>query len=186
VRDAVVLARAEGGEKRLVAYYVAAETLEAETLRAYLAAQLPEYMVPAAWVRLDELPLTANGKLNRRALPAPGGDAFGAREYEAPQGEVEEALARLWAELLGVERVGRQDNFFELGGHSLLVVKLLDRMRQQGMHAEVGAMFRAPTLAALAAVLDDESRQVVIPANLIPEADESEPETESNDVEFCL
>ncbi|HEX8361296.1 MAG TPA: alpha/beta fold hydrolase, partial [Longimicrobium sp.] len=151
VRDAVVLARAEGGEKRLVAYYVAAETLEAETLRAYLAAQLPEYMVPAAWVRLDELPLTANGKLNRRALPAPGGDAFGAREYEAPQGEAETAVAGIWAELLGVERVGRRDHFFELGGHSLRAVQVASRVRQLlGVEVALADVFGYPTLEAFA------------------------------------
>ena len=93
------------------------------------ARQLPEYMVPSAFVQLEALPLTPNGKLDRKALPAPEATALSVREYEAPQGEIEEALAAIWQELLRVERVGRHDNFFELGGHSLLAVQLISRIR---------------------------------------------------------
>ncbi|WP_323131081.1 phosphopantetheine-binding protein [Sinorhizobium medicae] len=81
-------------------------------------------MVPAAFVRLEALPLTPNGKLDRQALPAPDDEAYARAGYAAPQGAIETALAEIWAELLGVERVGRNDNFFELGGHSLLAVQL--------------------------------------------------------------
>src|SRR6202021_4071787 len=98
-------------------------------LRVHLSAVLPDYMVPAAYVVLDALPLTANGKLDRRALPAPDGSAFASRAYEPPMGEVEESLANIWCEVLAIERVGRHDNFFELGGHSLLVVRVIERMR---------------------------------------------------------
>src|SRR5205823_2413743 len=102
VREAVVLAREDApGEKRLVAYYTG-EAAEVEGLRAHLSAKLPEYMVPAAYVRLDGLPLTPNGKLDRAALPAPDGEAYAQQAYEAPQGPVEEALAAIWSELLGV------------------------------------------------------------------------------------
>jgi hypothetical protein len=108
-------------------------------------------MVPAAYVRLEALPLTPNGKLDRRALPAPEGDAHAAREYEAPVGKVEQALAKIWAELLGVERVGRGDDFFVLGGHSLLAVQMISRVRQ-AMEVEIalGALFEKPVLSALA------------------------------------
>ncbi|HYH79200.1 MAG TPA: amino acid adenylation domain-containing protein, partial [Longimicrobium sp.] len=166
VREAVVIAREDApGDTRLVGYYVADEAVDAQALRAHLAERLPEHMLPAAFVRLDSLPLTPNGKLDRTALPAPEGDAFAARGYEAPVGETEEALAEIWAEVLGVERVGRLDNFFELGGHSLRVVTLIERMRRRGMHAEVRALFTTPTLADLAAAVGGESADVRVPAN---------------------
>jgi hypothetical protein len=111
-------------------------------------------MVPAAYVRLEQLPLGRTGKLDRRALPAPEGDAFARSGYEAPAGEVEEALAEIWAEVLGVERVGRRDHFFELGGHSLLAVELVERMRRRGLHAEVRALFMTPAFADFAASTD--------------------------------
>jgi hypothetical protein len=152
VREAVVLAREDTpGDRRLVAYVVGEETAGAEALRAHLGETLPAYMVPAAYVRLERLPLTPNGKLDRRALPAPEGDAHAAREYEAPVGKVEQALAEIWAELLGVERVGRGDDFFMLGGHSLLAVQMISRVRQ-AMEVELAlsAVFEKPVLSALA------------------------------------
>ncbi|HEX8697018.1 MAG TPA: amino acid adenylation domain-containing protein, partial [Longimicrobium sp.] len=168
VREAVVLAREDApGEKRLVAYYVG-EAVGAEALRAHLAAKLPEHMVPAAYVRLEALPLTPNGKVDRKALPAPEGDAYVRRGWEAPASETEAALAELWTELLGVERVGRHDNFFELGGHSLLAVRLIQRMRRRGLHAEVGALFTTPTLAELAGAVGRESLEAEVPPNRIP------------------
>src|SRR6185312_10991983 len=123
---AVVLAREyEPGEKRLVAYVVSREShdtgnvLSVEVLRTHLKPVLPDYMLPSAFVMLERLPLTTNGKLDRRALPAPELGAYGSREYAAPQGEIEGILAGIWQSLLRVERVGRNNNFFELGGHSL-------------------------------------------------------------------
>lgn len=143
----------EPGEQRLVAYYRVqqdAPSVSAQSLRATLLQQLPEYMVPLAYVRLDTWPLTANGKLDRKALPAPPATAMPGREFVAPQGDVEIALARIWSDLLKVERVGRHDHFFELGGHSLLAVSLIERMRQIGLGADVRVLFSQPTLAALA------------------------------------
>ena len=96
-------------------------------LKDRLGEILPDYMVPSAIVVLDALPLTANGKVDRKALPEP--EMVSAQQYEAPQGELEETLAQIWAEVLGVERVGRQDGFFDLGGHSLLALGLLERVR---------------------------------------------------------
>ncbi|EGH74921.1 AMP-binding enzyme, partial [Pseudomonas syringae] len=112
VHEAVLLARQDTGEKRLVAYFTLREpqqTLEIETLRSHLQARLPDYMVPAAYVRLDALPLTANGKLDRKVLPVPDAQALVSRGYEAPQGEVENLLATIWAEVLKVGQVGRHD-----------------------------------------------------------------------------
>ncbi|WP_246765914.1 non-ribosomal peptide synthetase, partial [Pseudomonas syringae] len=122
VHEVALLVRQDAGEKRLVAYFTVHEaqrTLEIETLRSHLQTRLPDYMVPAAYVRLDALPLTTNGKLDRKALPEPDAQALISRGYEAPQGEVENLLATIWAEVLQVEQVGRHDHFFELGGHSL-------------------------------------------------------------------
>jgi amino acid adenylation domain-containing protein len=134
VGEAAVLAREDApGAKRLVAYYTVAEgsgtAVGAETLRAYLSSSLPEYMVPQAFVQLERLPVTANGKLDRKALPAPSAASFALGVYEAPQGEVEQALATVWRELLNLERVGRNDDFFALGGHSLLAIQLVSRVR---------------------------------------------------------
>jgi amino acid adenylation domain-containing protein len=159
LRESVVLAREDSpGDKRLVAYVVAnddAPTELAEELRAHLRESLPEYMVPAAFVVLQALPLTPNGKVDRKGLPAPDGAAYGTRGYEAPVGEVETALAQIWAELLKLERVGRHDNFFELGGHSLLAVTLIERMRRAGFSGDVRALFISPTLAGFAAATED-------------------------------
>jgi aryl carrier-like protein len=185
VKEAVVVARQEaGGEKRLVAYYTVASEAESEfesdaeaheitadQLRGYLSSQLPEFMVPAAYVRLEKLPLTVNGKLDRKALPAPEGEAYGTRSYEAPEGEIEQAIAGLWMELLKVEKVGRQDNFFALGGHSLLAIKVIERMRSVGLQVDVRSLFAAPTLAGLAAAVRGEaggSQRIEIPENRIP------------------
>src|SRR6266542_2521362 len=171
VRQAVVVAREEaGGEKRLMAYVVPASEAEdgelAGTLRGHLAARLPGYMVPAVYVRLEQLPLTPNGKLDRKALPAPEQDAYVRGWYEAPVGEVEETLARLWQELLGVERVGRHDNFFELGGHSLVAVQLIERLRRFDLQLEIRTLFSTPVLRELAAALG-QHREMAIPPNLI-------------------
>jgi amino acid adenylation domain-containing protein len=156
VREAVVVAREEeGGEKRLVAYYTMAEgeKVGAEELREHLSGALPEYMVPAAYVGLEKLPLTGNGKLDRKALPSPEGDAYAVRRYEAPQTEVEEAVAGIWAEVLKLERVGRHDNFFELGGHSLMILRVLHKMNQKTLEVRPADLFVHPTVASIAAHL---------------------------------
>ncbi|HJU38103.1 MAG TPA: amino acid adenylation domain-containing protein, partial [Tahibacter sp.] len=173
VRDAAVVLREDSpGDKRLVAYVVhdADSDVRHADLRTALAAALPEYMVPAAFVRLDALPLTPNGKLDRRALPMPDGSAVVARDYAAPLPGIESTLARTWQALLGLERVGRDDHFFELGGHSLLVVGLIERLRREGIAADVRTVFAAPTLSALAAAIAgrDAAANVDVPPNRIP------------------
>src|SRR5689334_21933659 len=131
-------------------------------------------MVPAAYVQLESLPLTVNGKVDRKALPAPERDAYaGGDGYEAPLGDVEQTLARLWQELLKIDRVGREDNFFALGGHSLIAVSLMERMRREGLHTDVRSVFATPTLRALAAAVGGESGRVVVPSNGIPEGCEA-------------
>jgi acyl-coenzyme A synthetase/AMP-(fatty) acid ligase len=177
VGEAVAIVREDtAGDRRLVAYYTCAEAsgvvkggIGAEQLRLHLSARLPEYMVPAAYVRLEQLPLTPNGKVDRKALPAPEGDAYGAHGYEEPAGETERMLAEIWAELLKLERVGRHDNFFELGGNSLLVVRVIARMRQAGWLVDPRTLFTMPVLAELAAAVDRPINVVKIPTNRIPE-----------------
>jgi amino acid adenylation domain-containing protein len=154
VRDAVVVAREdEALGKRLVAYVVLRDqdAVDTEALRAALRARLPEYMVPAQLVSLPALPLNANGKVDRKALPAPDRDALPGRTYEAPVGDVENALASLWEQILHVEQVSRNDDFFELGGHSLLATQVVSKIRQAlRVDLPVRALFEAPTVAALA------------------------------------
>jgi len=123
-------------------------------LRTQLAAMLPQYMVPGAYVVLNEFPLTTNGKLDRKALPAPAEGSRVLRQYVAPDGEVEQAIAQIWQQLLKVERVGRQDNFFELGGHSLLIVQMLERLRRVGLSTQVRRVFDSASLQELAGVVD--------------------------------
>ncbi len=181
VRQAVVVVREDGnGEKRLVAYVVAESGPDAGELagrlRAYLVSRLPEYMVPAAYVRLEEMPLTPNGKLDRKALPAPEGKGHAQRMYEAPRGEIEEKLAGLWQDLLGVEHVGRHDNFFELGGHSLLAVQLVEQLHRLNLQVEVLALFTTPVLSELAATLDHYREALVPPALIKPDSTVITPE----------
>ncbi|MGO0999603.1 amino acid adenylation domain-containing protein [Lysobacter sp. CA196] len=172
VAEAVVIAREDSpGDKRLVAYFIAADGAEpgAAELREALARELAEYMIPSAFVRLQALPLTANGKLDRKALPAPDQASVSSRGFEAPQGETERVIAGVWQELLGLERVGRHDHFFELGGHSLLLIGLIERLRQHGLSVDVRSVFAAPTLSALAARADGANApgEAEVPANRI-------------------
>ncbi|WP_225138692.1 non-ribosomal peptide synthetase [Pseudomonas putida] len=162
VREAVVLVR----DGQLLAWFTEQAPLDINELHAQLKTRLSSAMLPSAYVRLTALPLTANGKVDRKALPAPGPDDLIRREYEAPQGEVEIALAQIWAEVLQVERVGRHDHFFELGGHSLLAVILIERMRQLDLSSDVRVLFSQPTLAALAASVGS-GREIEVPANRI-------------------
>lgn len=164
VREAVVLAR----DGQLLAWFSERRPVDIVELHAYLQVRLASAMLPQAYVRLTTLPLTANGKLDRKALPAPGPDALIRRDYAPPQGDVETALAQIWAEVLQVTRIGRHDHFFELGGHSLLAVNLIERMRQLGMSCDVRVLFGQPTLAALAAAVGS-GREVDVPANRIPD-----------------
>jgi arthrofactin-type cyclic lipopeptide synthetase C len=176
IGEVVVLVREDvPGDRRLVAYYVAAATgdfsedlsvdtgsqdLTVDALRVHLAGRLPEYMVPAAYVGLDRLPLTPNGKIYRGALPAPDGGAYVVRGYENPVGATEGTLARIWAELLHLERVGRHDSFFELGGHSLLVIRLVSLLKRVDIEMTIVDLFNNPTIKSLGAYLERDKPEV--------------------------
>ena len=159
VREVVVMVREDvPGDKRLVAYIIpeGEQTPSVSVLRQYLKEKLPEYMVPNAFVMLEKLPLTPSGKVDRRALPAPEHTRPELEEtYVAPRTPVEQSLAEIWADVLGVERVGVNDNFFELGGHSLKAVQLFVRIRKwAGIDLPLATLFRSPTVRALAELLD--------------------------------
>ncbi|MFL5356299.1 amino acid adenylation domain-containing protein [Archangium sp.] len=158
VGEAVVLARDEGlGGKRLVAYVVPTSSPELDTaeLRAFLKQSLPEHMVPSAFVRLEKLLLTPNGKVDREALPSPEAEGTERAGYVAPRTRMEQVVADIWAPLLKQQRVGARDNFFELGGHSLLAAQVATRLREAlQMELSVRVLFEAPTLAELAARLE--------------------------------
>ncbi|MDH1053601.1 non-ribosomal peptide synthetase [Aquipseudomonas alcaligenes] len=147
VQEAAVIARETPTGKQLVGYVVAKEGANTAPLKAELAKILPEYMVPAQIIALDKLPLTPAGKLDRAALPEP---TWQSQSYEAPQTDNERILAAIWADVLGVERVGRQDHFFELGGDSIVALQVVSRVRQQGLQLAPRELFQFPRLAELA------------------------------------
>ncbi|MCG8927148.1 non-ribosomal peptide synthase/polyketide synthase, partial [Lentzea sp. CC55] len=155
VRDVVVVARDGGphGGKRLVAYVVAEGGFDAKALRSWLRERVPDYLVPSVFVALDQLPLTPNGKVDRRGLPDPEPETAGV--HEAPRSSTEDTLAAVWAQVLGVERVGVHDNFFELGGDSILSLQIVSRVRAAGLGVEVADVFAHQTIAELALAVRD-------------------------------
>ncbi len=157
VASAVVTVRADvPGQDRLVAYVVpSGQAPSAQTLRAFLGERLPDYMVPAAYVMLSALPLTSNGKIDRRALPAPDASSIGrVRELMPPRDDVELELVKIWQDVLGLDAVGVNDDFFEIGGHSLLAVRLMARIEERfGKKLRLAALVDGPTIEVMAAHL---------------------------------
>ncbi len=158
IREGVVLAREDSpGDKRLVAYIVAIPGCIPSTneLRSFLRQKLPEYMVPSIWMFLESLPLTASGKLNRQALPAPERSRPELDEgFSVPRTPTEELLANIWAEVLKLDKVGIYDNFFELGGHSLMATQVVARIREAlNVELPLRRLFRGPTIRGLATII---------------------------------
>jgi amino acid adenylation domain-containing protein len=164
VRDCVVVAREDDGERRLVAYVAGSDAADAADLRAFVKQRLPDYMVPSAFVALDEIPLTPNGKVDRPRLPAPDAAGGIADAYEAPRNRVEQVLAELWATVLRVERVGIHDNFFGLGGDSILSIQIIARAAEQGIKVLPRQMFTHQTIAELAEVATSTDSEDAKPA----------------------
>jgi len=152
ISQAVVLAKDDKqGDKRLIGYIVAADDFDSEGINAYLKEKLPDYMIPAILVALESLPLTANGKVDRKALPDPDSTITAGHQYVAPANETEAKLAAIWQDILEVEQVGMNDDFFELGGHSLLAVRLVSAIRKAfKVEMPIGDIFDYPTVALLA------------------------------------
>ncbi|MGB6479856.1 MAG: amino acid adenylation domain-containing protein [Candidatus Sulfotelmatobacter sp.] len=158
LNDTVVVAREDTpGDKRLVAYFVPSQEAPATVgeLRDFLKEKLPKYMVPAVFVALEAMPLTPNGKVNRRALPAPEQTSLAPSEnFAAPTNDLEFQLVTIWQEVLGVRPIGIRDSFFELGGNSLVAVRLMQRIEQAfGKHLSIATLFQAPTIEQLAGIL---------------------------------
>ncbi|UFZ04830.1 amino acid adenylation domain-containing protein [Bradyrhizobium ontarionense] len=154
VRESVVVAQELGGGRQLVGYVSGEDTLDGSRLRTTLTALLPDYMVPAHVVVMPRLPLTPNGKIDRRKLPPPSRGETARHDHADPVGEIEITLARIWMELLGVDRVSRSDRFFELGGHSLLAIRLMSRVSQQfGVSVQMSELFAHPELSEFARIV---------------------------------
>jgi len=154
IREVIVVDRTDGeGQKCLCAYYSAAEKLTVSDLREFAGERLPSYMVPSYYVQLDALPVTANGKVDRKALPEPTGRIETGAAYEAPATELESKLESIWRRLLNVERIGVHDNFFDLGGHSMLAIKLEIELDKEQLEVERAAVYKHPTIRQLAAVV---------------------------------
>ncbi|WP_164723270.1 non-ribosomal peptide synthetase [Chryseobacterium aureum] len=173
VNQSCVLCREDGhGDQRLVGYVVMEGALDKELLQSQLQESLPEYMVPRLWVELSEMPLTLNGKLDRKALPDVDTSALSTSSYAAPRTEIEASLAGIWEELLGVEKVGIYDNFFELGGQSLLSIRLIARIRKLGYTVNISEFYTEPTIAHLSTKLRSSEQGYKVPENRIVEGSE--------------
>jgi acyl-coenzyme A synthetase/AMP-(fatty) acid ligase/acyl carrier protein len=166
VREVVVIVREDvAGDKRIVAYMVcegdAATAPSAGEWRDYVGAKLPDYMIPSAFVVLDEMPLTLNGKVDRAALPAPENVRHDAAEtFVAPRTPLEETLASIWSEVIGMEKIGVYDDFFELGGHSLLATQVISRVRDAfNVTLPLRALFESPVIATLAELIEQAQKE---------------------------
>jgi acyl-coenzyme A synthetase/AMP-(fatty) acid ligase/acyl carrier protein len=180
---AVVVREVGGGEKRLVGYVVLEGGVKTSELRRYLKERLPEYMVPGVWVEMERLPVTANGKLDRKGLPEPGGERPELESgYEEPGTETEKKLAEIWAQVLGVEKVGVHDNFFDLGGQSLLATQIVSRTRKVlQIELPLRRLFEFPTVAELVNVIariQAEQTEAILASELAELQELSEAEAE--------
>jgi amino acid adenylation domain-containing protein len=161
ISGAAVIALERAGDMELAAYYESAAAIDTDELKTHLLTLLPEYMIPPRMVHLQRLPLTGNGKLDRKALPAPDNNNRPNIEYEAPDNDIEVKLVAIWEEVLGRERIGVNDNFFEIGGHSLRAVQVVSRIyRELESKIELRHMFDSPTIRTLAAVIGTSERIV--------------------------
>jgi hypothetical protein len=156
IREAVVVARGEGHDKRLVGYVVApGEAVPPSDLQTFLREQLPEYMVPTIFVTLAQLPLGPTGKVDRKALPAPGEPLLVEAEYVEPRNEMERALCAIWSDVLDLSRVGVRDNYFELGGDSILSIQIKAQAEARGLDFALQDLFEHQTVEALARAVED-------------------------------
>ncbi|CAJ1314008.1 non-ribosomal peptide synthetase [Paenibacillus nuruki] len=161
IREATVIAYEENNQsKALVAYFTADDHLTIQELRKSLAKELPNYMIPSYFVQLNNMPLTANGKLDRKSLPKPEAGLGKQNEYASPRNEVEETLINVWQSVLGAEKIGIEDHFFELGGDSIKAIQISSRLFQAGYQLDIKDLFKLPTIAELSPHLKIAARQI--------------------------
>ncbi|HYF30282.1 MAG TPA: non-ribosomal peptide synthase/polyketide synthase [Chitinophagaceae bacterium] len=170
IKQAVVIARSKQDDKFLVGYFTSDETLDAPTLKSYLQQQLPDYMIPAWFVQVENIPLTPNGKVDKKALPQADGSP--AREYIPPRTTIEKKLVAIWEEVLNRQQVGMADNFFDLGGHSLKAVQVMSRIyKELSVKLELKELFTHSVLSDLALLVTNSRRQAYKPIDKAPEQD---------------
>lgn len=159
IREVVVTTYEQNGDKRLAAYFTGALNvkIDIEELRKFLKQKLPDYMIPSAFVQLEHIPLTPNGKIDRKALPAPELNVTTKKEYESPRTDTEKNVAKVWCEMLGIDNIGIRDNFFDLGGHSLLATQVLVKLADEtGILLRVADLFNTPTVFEIARKLNEQ------------------------------
>ncbi|SFJ94470.1 non-ribosomal peptide synthetase, partial [Thermoflavimicrobium dichotomicum] len=150
VKEAIVLAKKDKeGQTYLCAYFVADKKWTAVELRNQLGESLPFYMMPATFIQLEQMPLTSNGKIDRKSLPEPDQSLHTGTNYEGPRNQVEQQMVEIWQELLGVEPIGIQDNYFDLGGDSIKAIRLISRLKNLGLNIQIGDLYRYPTIGEL-------------------------------------
>ncbi|MGX5439997.1 non-ribosomal peptide synthase/polyketide synthase [Bacillus thuringiensis] len=176
VKEAIVIAREDNHHQQYLCAYFTSETWKEESkiqeIRKFLAKELPEYMIPAFFVQLDKLPLTTNGKVDRKALPDPDGSAVVGVEYEAPRNEVEEKLVSIWRDILDVERIGINHNFFEIGGHSLKATTMISRIHKELMvEVPLRQIFQTPTIKGVGEFIDSTKESVYAAIKKVEEQD---------------
>ena len=161
IKEAVVLASdGNNNDRYLCAYFVADEDLTVSGLRSYLKGTLPEYMIPAYFIQMDKLPVNSNGKLDRKALPSPGGNIATGEKYEAPGSDIEEKLVKAWSEVLGIERISINDSFLALGGDSIKAMKLMPILNNYNLKLEIKDLFQFPTIKELGKHVETSAKQI--------------------------
>ncbi len=173
VKETIVIARDDNnGNKYLCAYVVGEKELIVSDLRAYLSKDMPDYMIPSYFIQLEKLPLTLNGKIDRKALPKTDGDIFTGTEYEAPRNSTEEKIVKIWREILGVEKIGINDNFFELGGHSLKATSLVARIHKVlDIEIPLREIFKASTVKGISEYIKSNEESIYSSIEPIEEKD---------------
>ncbi len=161
IEETIVIAREAEGNKYICAYITGNREFTVSELREHLSKELPEYMIPTYFIQLDKLPLTANGKVDRKALPEPDGSISTGAEYVAPESEIEEKLVSIWSEVLGIQKVGINDNFFELGGHSLKAINIAAKIHKElNVSVPLKEMFKTPTIKGLATYVESTKQSI--------------------------